>query len=185
MLLRVQPSQRFSPLSLASAAMNSCRCRARRARRGKIRAQGLSAPVRRSGILRYSFGCAFFWLKPSFEAARMTTKNLLVRSITYMGIGVVLACALWVCRPAAQAGARDDGTTPKITSAPGENAQGNGGIDYENAKPMPLPSLPDPAHSGTLPAPPYPGGIFGRPGSSPGGTGTGKENPRVLVPPKR
>ena len=115
----------------------------------------------------------------------MTIGNLLVRYITYMGIGVVLVCALWVCRPAAQPGARDEGTNPKITSAPGENAQGNGGIDYENAKPIPLPSLPAPAPSVTLPAQPCPGEIPGHAGSSPGSTGTGEENPRVLVPPKR
>jgi hypothetical protein len=115
----------------------------------------------------------------------MIIKNLLVRDMTYMGIGVVLACALWVCRPAAQLAARNDGANPKITSAPGENAAGNGGIDYENARPMPLPSLPAPPSSVTLPAQSCSGGLPGHPGSSPGSIGTGEENPQVLVPPKQ
>jgi hypothetical protein len=115
----------------------------------------------------------------------MTMKKLLVKYMTYMGIGVVLACPLWVCRTAAQPAARDDGANPKITSAPGENAAENGGIDYENARPMPLPSLPAPPPSVTLPAQSCSGGLPGHPGSSPGSIGTGQENPRVLVPPKR
>ncbi len=77
----------------------------------------------------------------------MTTRNLLLHYTAFMGIGALLGCALWVSTLAAQPGAVDDGTNPKIKSAPGENPQGEGGIDYENAKPMPLPSVPGPAPS--------------------------------------
>ena len=44
----------------------------------------------------------------------MIIKNLWVRDMTYMGIGVVLACALWIGRPAAQPAARDAEPTPKL-----------------------------------------------------------------------
>jgi hypothetical protein len=115
----------------------------------------------------------------------MTTTNLLLQDAAFLGIGILLACALWVHTLAAQPGARHDGTNPKITSVPGENPQGQGRIDYGNAKPMPLPSLPDPVPSATPPVLPSPGGIPGQRGSSPGNTGTGEENPQVLVPPKR
>jgi Trypsin len=64
-------------------------------------------------------------------------------------------------------------------------SKGNGGIDYRNAKPMPLPSVPGPAPSETLPPRPFPGLMPGHRGSAPGSTGTGEENPWVLVPPER
>jgi hypothetical protein len=114
----------------------------------------------------------------------MTTTNLPLKYAAFLGIGILLACALWVHTRAAQPGVRHDGTNPKITSGPGENPNGQGRIDYENAKPMPLPSLPDPDPSTTPPVLPSPGGIPGQRGSSPGSPGTGEENPQVLVPPK-
>jgi hypothetical protein len=114
----------------------------------------------------------------------MTTTNLLLKYAAFLSIGTLLACALWAHTRAAQPSARHDGTNPKITSVPGGNPQGRGRIDYENAKPLPLPSLPDPAPSPIPPALPSPGGIPGLRGNSPGSTGTGEENPQVLVPPK-
>jgi hypothetical protein len=114
----------------------------------------------------------------------MMTKNLLLTYAAFVGIGIVLVCALWVRTLAAQPGAKDKGTDPKITSAPGKNPQGEGRIDYENAKPMPLPSIPGPAPLAPLPVPPSPGRIPGEPGSSPGNPGTGEENPQVLFPSK-
>jgi hypothetical protein len=114
----------------------------------------------------------------------MTTTNLLLKYAAFLGIGILLACAPWVQTRAAQPGARHDRTNPQITSVPGENSQGQGSIDYENAKPMPLPSLPDPAPSATPPVLPSPGEIPGQLGSAPGSLGTGEENPQVLVPPK-
>lgn len=87
--------------------------------------------------------------------------------------------------PIAQTGAKDKGIDHPITSAPEEDTHGRGGIDYENAQPIPMPSLPDPPPSDALPIPPPGGGSLGQPGSSPGGSPeTGEQAPRVLFPPK-
>lgn len=118
------------------------------------------------------------------ETANMTPRNLLLHYITCMGIGTLLVgCALGGKPLAAQPGARDAETTPPVTSGPGETP-GHGGIDYENARPMPLPSVPDPVPSATPPAPPSPDGGLGPPASVPGSLGTGEHNPQVLFPPK-
>ncbi len=86
--------------------------------------------------------------------------------------------------PDAQTNARDHRGNPPVTSAPAEDHRGRGEIDYENAQPMPMPSLPDPPPSDNLPIPPTGGGSLGQPGSAPGSYGTGEQNPRVLFPPK-
>ena len=87
--------------------------------------------------------------------------------------------------PIAPTGARDNGIDHPVTSAPAEDTHGRGEIDYENAQPMPMPSLPDPPPSEDLPIPPAGGGSMGQPGSSPSGShGTGEQTPRVLFPPK-
>jgi hypothetical protein len=114
----------------------------------------------------------------------MTSNNRLLKYIAFLGVGVSLAGALWVRPLVAQPSARDDATDPPITSAPDQNLQENGGIDYGNAKPMPLPSVPGPAPSEILPPGPSPGLMAGHPGSSPGSIGSGEENPQVLVPPE-
>ncbi len=98
---------------------------------------------------------------------------------------ILLACALWTSTPSAQAIDGDDGTDPPITTAPGEDPSGGGAIDYENAEPMPLPSLPDPIPVDGSATPPPADGSMGAPGSSPGNTGTGEEDPEVLIPPTR
>jgi hypothetical protein len=67
-------------------------------------------------------------------------------------------------------------------SPPRENPQGNGGIDYKNAKPMPLPTVPGPPPSDTLPVLPSPGDRSRPPGSAPGSIGTGEQHPQVLMP---
>jgi hypothetical protein len=69
---------------------------------------------------------------------------------------------------------------PVLTYEPpvGQNA---GGIDYQNAKPMPLPTAQTPPRLQGTPV--APGQIFvGPPGSSPGGVGTGNLNPIQLAP---
>lgn len=115
----------------------------------------------------------------------MTTSNLLSQSTALTGIGALLAGVLWVNLAGAQTDDRDDGTDPPITSAPGEDPRGGGGIDYENAEPMPMPSLPDPSPLDSSPTPPAADGSMGHPGSSPGSTGTGEETPQVLIPSAR
>jgi hypothetical protein len=119
------------------------------------------------------------------EVATMITSQLLWRYVAFLGIGVLLASAVWVCTLAAQPSARDDETHPKITVGPRGTPEGSGTIDYGNAKPMPAPSLPAPAQPPTPPIPTLPGGIMGQPGASPGSPGTGEQTPHVLAPPKR
>ena len=114
----------------------------------------------------------------------MTTRHRLLKCTALIGIGVLIGCTLRVSTLAAQPDVRHNGTDTTDTLAPGQNLQGKGGIDYEHAKPMPLPSVPGPAPSPTLPTLPSTGRIPGPPGSSPGSTGTGEENPQVLFPPK-
>ena len=114
----------------------------------------------------------------------MTTGNLLLPCPAFTGLGVLLACVLWVSMSVAQTHTTDDGTDLPTTSISEEDLQGNDDIDYENAQPMPMPSLPDPAPSDTLPIPPTTGESMGLPGSSPGSTGAGEETPEVLIPPK-
>jgi len=135
-------------------------------------------------LLCYPFGSECFGTHLTFGTARVTTRNLLLKCIALMGIGALLGCALRVSALAAQPDARDNGTDSTNTSAPGQNPQGKGGIDYEHAKPMPLPSIPGPAPSQIPPVPPSTGRVPGPPGMSPGNTGTGEQNPQVLVPPK-
>jgi hypothetical protein len=115
----------------------------------------------------------------------MIRSQLLLRSVAFLGVGVLLASAVWVCTLAAQPGARDDETNPKIMVGPRGTPEGSGTIDYGNAKPMPAPSMPAPAQPTTPPIPPIPGSIMGQPGVSPGSPGTGEQTPHVLVPPKR
>jgi hypothetical protein len=97
-----------------------------------------------------------------------------------MGLVTLLGCS----SPPGQTNAIHDGDGSKTISSPGENPQVDGEIDYENAKPMPLPSVPVPPNLETPFGIPSTGPTQGIPGSSPGNTGNGKINPRVLVPPK-
>jgi hypothetical protein len=134
--------------------------------------------------LCHPFGSEFCGTKPAFRTASMTTRTLLWQCTACMSIGVLLGCSLWLYPLAAQSGARDDGTNSTIMSPPSENPQGNGGIDYKNAKPMPLPSVPGSTPSGTLPGPPSTGDRSRPPGSAPGSIGTGEKRPQVLMPPQ-
>ena len=61
---------------------------------------------------------------------------------------------------------------------------GGNEIDYKNAQPIPMPSLPDAAPLENLPAPSSPSEIRGRSGSAPGNRGTGEENPEIVIPQK-
>jgi hypothetical protein len=114
----------------------------------------------------------------------MMTSHLVLRALAFIGIGVLFASVVWMCTLAAQPTPKDGETNPKITVGPRGSPEGSGTIDYRNAKPMPLPSIPDPARPGTPPIPTTPGGSMGQPGVSPGSPGTGEQSPRVLVPPK-
>ena len=114
----------------------------------------------------------------------MTKKNLTLKSTLFMGLVTILGCTQAVNSPPELINTIHDGDGSETISSPGENPQVDGGIDYENAKPMPLPSVPVPpnleAPAGTPSADP----TRAIPGSSTGNTGNGKINPRVLVPPK-
>lgn len=113
----------------------------------------------------------------------MTTSNLLWQYAICTGIGAFIVCILGVSMPMAQTSPTDEETAPPVTSAPPDIPQGDGGIDYKNAKPIPMPSLPDPTPLENLPTPPSTGESKGPPGSAPGCTGTGKKTPRVVIPP--
>ena len=114
----------------------------------------------------------------------MTRKNIALKCTLSMGLGTILACSLATNSPPGQTKTIHDGDGSEITSSPGENPQVDGGIDYGNAKPMPLPSVPVPPNLEAPPGIPSTGPTQDNPGSSPGGTGNGKINPRALVPPK-
>jgi hypothetical protein len=109
--------------------------------------------------------------------------NLLLQYTALISSGALMSCFFWVSLVVAQTAINEE-TIPPTTSAPEENLQGSGEIDYENAKPMPLPSLPDPAPSETLPELPSLDGSPGPPAYSPGNPGTGEKTPQILVPPK-
>jgi len=110
----------------------------------------------------------------------MTRKNLALICTLFMGLVTIVGCS----SPPGQTNAVHDGGGSEITSSPGENPQVDGGIDYGNAKPMPLPSAPVPPNLETPPGIPSTGPTRDTPGSSPGNTGNDKINPKVLVPPK-
>lgn len=114
----------------------------------------------------------------------MTISNLSWQSPIFRSVWALLVGLLLVSMPTVQACVRNDEGDPPITSAPGEYPQGGSGIEYDNAQPIPMPALPDPASSPNRPIPPSTGGSVGKPGSSPGNTGTGKKNPQVLISPK-
>lgn len=114
---------------------------------------------------------------------RMTTSNFLWQYAICTGVGTFIVCLLGVNMPMAQTSPTEEETAPPITSAPPDIPQGDNGIDYKNAKPIPMPSLPDSPPSDNLPAPPSSGESEGPPGSAPGCTGTGKKAPQVVIPP--
>jgi hypothetical protein len=98
--------------------------------------------------------------------------------------GVSLACVvvLAVARCTSLAAAQHaDGHTSRgseVKSAPSEPAKGNGTLDYPNARPMPLPSLPAP----TAPRARPPDRPPGQSGHSPGAPGTLRPKPEVKAP---
>ena len=114
----------------------------------------------------------------------MTTSNLLLKYVALIGGGLLLGYTVWAGVLTAQTSQQDEGSDSITTSPPSENSPANGGIDYEHAKPMPMPSLPDPAPRKTLPQPPSTGASSDHPESTEGSIGTGIESPQILVPPK-
>jgi hypothetical protein len=132
----------------------------------------------------YPFRSEFCGTKLTFRTASMTTRTLLLQCAACMSTGVLLGCALWLHPLAAKSSARDDGTNSITTSPPSEKPQGDSSIDYKNAKPMPLPSVPGPIPSDTLPAHPSTGDRSRPPGSVPGSIGTGEQHPQILIPPQ-
>jgi len=114
----------------------------------------------------------------------MSRKNLALKSTLFMGIVTILGCVQAVNSPPGQTNATHDGDESETTSSPRENPQIDGEIDYENAKPMPLPSVPVPPNLEAPVGTPSADPTRTIPGSSTGNTGNGKINPRVLVPPK-
>lgn len=106
----------------------------------------------------------------------------MLKSALCAGLGTLLGCALAADPPPAQSDPGADDDEPEIISTPDENRPAGGEIDYENAQPMPLPSIPGPPDRkpGIPSADPMPGTA----GSSPGDTGDGEEDPEVLIPPK-
>jgi len=135
--------------------------------------------------LCYPFGSECCGTTPTFRTANMTTRTLLVQWTACMSLRVLLCCSLWLYPLTAQSSARDDGTNSVTMSPPREYPQGKGSIDYTNAKPMPLPSVPGPPPSDTLPALPSPGDRSSPPRSAPGSIGPGVQHPQVLMPPQR
>ena len=114
----------------------------------------------------------------------MTTSNLLWKYAAFIGSGLLVGYLLWAGLLTAQNSQQGDESDSVVTSPPSENSPANGGIDYEHAKPMPMPSLPDPALGKTLPQPPSTGASSDHPESTEGSMGTGEESPQILVPPK-
>lgn len=99
-----------------------------------------------------------------------------------MGLSTLLGSILCIHTSAAQSSPQQ--SSPLVTVAPGTPPQGAGNIDYKNAQPMPLPSLPGPP-SGILPPTTLsPGGVTESPEPSPGSIGTGKTSPQILIPPQ-
>src|SRR5215470_1688182 len=113
----------------------------------------------------------------------MTTSNLLWKYAAFIGSGLLVGYLLWAGLLTAQTGQQGDGSDSVVTSPPSENSPADGGIDYEHAKPMPMPSLPDPTPGKTSPQPP-PGESSDHPESAEGSMGTGEESPQILVLPK-
>lgn len=110
------------------------------------------------------------------------TNKFLWRDLVFSGLRAFVACTLGISMVTAQTSVADEEVAPPITSAPSEIPQEDNGIDYKNAKPIPMPSLPDPTPVENLPASPSTGERKGHPGSAPGCTGTGKENPQTIIP---
>jgi hypothetical protein len=110
----------------------------------------------------------------------MTTKNLALKSTLSVGLEIILACVLAFNSPPGQSDTVNNRV--ETISSPGENPQVEGEIDYGNAKPMPMPllSVPSPSNQKVLPEIPSTDPIQDSPGSSPGDTGRGEENPQVL-----
>jgi hypothetical protein len=94
-------------------------------------------------------------------------------------IGFALATDAFAEQP--QGGQEDSVITITL---PAQGSQVNGGIDYKNAKPMPLPIIrtPPPSELDTLLNNPAPNPLFQQPGNSPGDRGDGKQSPVQLVP---
>jgi hypothetical protein len=115
----------------------------------------------------------------------MMMKNPALKFALFVGLAGILGCALAATKPAEQSNAVSSGEDSGITSSPGEDSQNDGEIDYENAKPIPMPSIPDTSNPEGKPGMSSPGTPQGRPGVSPGNSGTGRQNPQILIPPKK
>lgn len=114
----------------------------------------------------------------------MTTSHSLLKYAAFLSGGILLGYLLWGGLLTVQTSSQSEGSDSSITTAPGEDLRGKGGIDYEHAKPMPMPSLPDPVPGKTFPQPPSTGEKSDHPESVEGSVGTGRETPQILIPPK-
>jgi hypothetical protein len=93
---------------------------------------------------------------------------------------VLFACVL---ASAAFAGVSENGLVATYTAP---RASAGAGINYANAKPMPMPlaHVPPMSQSQAIRIAPDPLMLFGNPRVSPGAVGTGEEEPLQLAPPK-
>src|SRR5262245_6479119 len=122
----MSPSHQCSPAFRVKGRHRCCQA---------VLVSGFSGLIVLNCVIR--FGIEFGGTKLTFRTAIMTTRTLLLQCTACLSMGVLLGCALWLHPLAAQSRAKDDGTNSITMSPPSENPQGNGGIDYKNAKPMP------------------------------------------------
>jgi hypothetical protein len=115
----------------------------------------------------------------------MMMKSTALKFALFMGLASILGCALAATKPAEQSSAISDGNGSGVTASPEEDSQPDGEMDYENAKPIPMPSIPAPSNPEGTPGTPSPGTPQGQPGISPGNSGSGQQTPRILIPPKK
>ena len=94
--------------------------------------------------------------------------------------------ALLVVSAVAQGANAQVTTNGRTTTAKEPTGPAGSEIDYQNAKPLPLPKARQPAPTGSdaLRGTANPSTVFGNPGVSPGGAGNGAESPEQLAPAK-
>jgi hypothetical protein len=113
----------------------------------------------------------------------MNMKNSRSKCLYSLGISGMAGFGLATDAFAEQPQVKQKGSVVTIT-APATGSQANNGINYKDAKPMPLPTLhtPPPSALDTLLTNPAPSSLFRQPGYSPGKAGDGKQSPVQLVP---
>ena len=113
----------------------------------------------------------------------MNTKSFKLKYLCSIGISSVVGCTLATDAFAQQSQIEEQGQTVTIT-LPAKGSQTDGGIDYGNAKPVPLPAAltQPPSALDTILNNPAPNPLFQQSGRSPGKAGNGKRSPVQLVP---